>query len=513
MFDALRARLQHGPFSNGAFQTRGKLSRWTRVLVFTVPFILALNYLVIFQRTFFENIPDKLFSAASFHPKPFPTLHTNGAVDYWTWTTHTQFQEPQGGEKFNATQDACAGFPTQLLDRIQIILKTGAADGADRTNAQLSSVVKCIPNILIASDLSHPYGPDLNATDVLASLPPSTYLNPEDLEVYKTQKNASSPDDLHANAAGWKLDKYKFLAEVEHAVQVNPHAEWFVFFESDTYIFWDNLFRLLSNYDAHLPWYFGSPSPGRLIPGAEDKKMWFAYGGTGFVLSGAAAHRLVDRTRNGIGIKGPSLTDEYKDDVRGDCCGDSVLGWALWDRAGVNVCGLWPMFAPHALHSVPFSRLYWCEPVISLHKTHPEDFEGLWLWENSRSRNGEALLYRDLSQYLQLGELERREDWDNADWDGFHEEDVQHEANLSWDACKAYCHGHGDCFQFTWHTHRCYMSRAIRLGQKKEPDGEHGEEERRYIAGWDVEKIRLWREGNRCEEGAHWVKPSIERIF
>jgi len=57
------------------------------------------------------------------------------------------------------------------------------------------------------------------------------------------------------------------------------------------------------------------------------------------------------------------------------------------------------------------------------------------------------------------------------------------------------------------------MSRAIKLGHWKDADGEHSEEERKYTAGWVGEKIgRFWRE-NKCEEGAHWVRPSIDRCF
>lgn len=42
------------------------------------------------------------------------------------------------------------------------------------------------------------------------------------------------------------------------------------------------------------------------------------------------------------------------------------------------------MFSPHRLENIPFGKDYWCEPVISLHKTHPFLYKDLWSWENER---------------------------------------------------------------------------------------------------------------------------------
>jgi hypothetical protein len=492
--------------------------RWKRALYITVPVLILFNYLIIFQWTFFEELRNRLWPDASFHPGAFPQTthsHHDGEPDYWLWDTLSSFSPPKPGGR----TDDCASFPTPLLDKIQVVLKTGVADNRDRTAAQLSTVIKCIPNILISSDLTHAYGPAHNATDMLASLPAKTYMTRSDYAIYTSQQHADAAS-LAPGHDGWKLDKYKFLPQVEQAVARNTAAEWFVFLESDTYVFWDNMFRLLSSYDPAHPYYFGSPSPGRTYRDAADahetKTVWFAYGGAGFVLSGAAAHRLVDRLQNSMGVTGPRVTDEYKKMVRSDCCGDSVLGWAVHDRASVEISGLFPMFNPHSLHGIPFGNAarYWCEPVVSLHKTHPGDFGKIWQFERDWDREKGPLLYRDvLVGFWKLDRVERMEDWDNADWDGFNEESADHESNQSFEACRAYCLEHEKCWQFTWHGHHCWMSKALRMGQPKEPDGYHEEIDRKYVSGWDTEKIRKFVRGNTCEEGAHWVKPSIARIF
>ncbi|KAA8641336.1 uncharacterized protein ATNIH1004_002004 [Aspergillus tanneri] len=185
--------------------------------------------------------------------------------------------------------------------------------------------------------------------------------------------------------------------------EMNPTAEWFVFLESDTYFVWDNLFRLLDHFDPSVPLYFWIPVTGERRPRQEN---FFAYGGAGFVLSAAAIDKLVARKIGSHGeyIESP-LSKRYEELLKADPCGDSVLGWALHER-GVQLSGLWPMFNPHPLHGIPFDNAYWCQPVISMHKSLLADMEALVKWEHKRDREGT---------------MERQNDWDNGDWGGFQE--------------------------------------------------------------------------------------------
>lgn len=123
------------------------------------------------------------------------------------------------------------------------------------------------------------------------------------------------------------------------------------------------------------------------------------------------------------------------------------------------------------------------------------------------------MLYRDLLHFNRLFSAKTRENWNNADLDGFNEEDPNHKSNQSFESCKEYCHEHEKCFQFTWHGHHCWMSSVIRVGHHKDPDGEHEEADRKYVSGWDIEKIRIFMGKNTCKDGAYWMKPSVERHF
>lgn len=301
---------------------------------------------------------------------------TDTGPDYWGWETSTRFRTPHAIDPNATSDDVCASFPTDILPRIQIVLKTGATEPADRIETHLSSVTRCIFNLLIVSDreaVLHGH----RVHDVLADLPASTRAETKDFEAY----DAIHRGDGHiGGAAGWKLDRFKFLPMIERAKQTNPSADWFVFLETDTYFVWDNLFRLLDQFDPSVPMYMGSPAPGRKLPNGE--KVWFAYGGAGIILSKAAVDKLVNSWWQ---FFQPSLSLQHHEEFNSDCCGDSVLGSVLYEK-GVTLSGLWPMFNPHPLHGIPFDEVQWCQPVITTHKTRLEDMAGLAEWENRRNR-------------------------------------------------------------------------------------------------------------------------------
>lgn len=491
------------------------LRRWTLFLALAVLCIGTLQYLFLFNRHTSRALPAIVFAPASFHPAPYPEAphgleaEAKKGQDWWHWDTPTKFGP---GDKIEEGNE-CNTFPKELLGKIQVVLKVGTADDLSRTKAQLASVIKCIDNVLILSDNNYTYG-DSNhqAVDVLASLPVETYLRKEDYAIYEAQRNISR-EDLKQGHEGEKLDKYKFLSGVEYAVEQRPGMEWFIFLESDTYMFWDNVFRLLENYDHDIPYYFGSPSQGRKRPNS-DETVWFANGGPGYILSHAAAHRLVDRQKNSVGVKGPRLSDEYSQEIRDDCCGDSTLGFALHDKADVSISGLWPMFNPHSLSGLPFGsgKKYWCEPVISLHKTSPEQMENLWQWEMQRNRSVRPLLYADLIEFTDLGRFMQRPDWDAADFDGYSRPDnnAAHKNLLS---CEEACQEDKECYQWTWHGRHCYMAKSMRLGHHRGPHGDFEEADRAFVSGWDTDKIRRYKRSHKCGDGPHWVKPSVKRRY
>lgn len=497
--------------------------KWIRLLLAVAVLGIGANLLFFVDSATVEKLPSQILGTQAFHLQPYAPAPHNvdpqddaNEQDYWLWETKSQFHKKENIDWNVGIMDECFLFPKHLREKVQVVVKTGAADDRARTNAMVNTIIKCIRNVLVISDEDHRYGP-YGAVDVLADLPARTYMKEEDYSTYEAQKNATRNGiELHQGHEGQTIDKYKFLPQVERAIRHNSKAEWYVFLESDTYLFWDNVYRMLDNYDASVPYYFGSPSPGRKYrpdPESEhEEQIWFAYSGSGFILSTAAAHRLVDRPHNAVGVKGPRLTMEYKEDIRNDCCGDSVLGWALHDKAGVDISGLWPMFSPHRLEDVPLGKHYWCEPVLTLHNTGPNAMKDLWSWENEQHQQHERpLLYKDLL-FSYLGNFSQRENWDAAFDAGFQLEDNS-TVHSSLEACESGCFSNDECRQYTWHGAHCYYSRALYIGRPKKPDGHHEEVDRKYISGWDINKIQTWSLQHTCEEGPHWVKPSVKRKY
>ena len=302
--------------------------------------------------------------------------------DYWTWDTVTRFQKyTSNSNSVLGKEDLCHDFPTDILSRVQVVLKTGATESKERVDASMLSVAACITNLLIVSDqATELHGHRVH--DVLSDIAPlAERINSTDFELYEGMRSGQATIN---GDQGWRLDRFKFLPMIEEAKSVNPTAEWFVFMETDTYVVWDNLFRLLDKFDPSQPLYFGSPSPGAGLEGGG--KVWFAYGGSGIVLSKAAVDKLTYRKTGSQGeYLEPSLSERYMERVDRDCCGDSVLGFALYE-SGVTLSGLYPMFNAHPLHGIPFDESNWCQPVITIHKSLFSDMTGLSKWESKRDK-------------------------------------------------------------------------------------------------------------------------------
>lgn len=322
----------------------------------------------LFGSTYHDNIPTTSSPVENETPEP--------KSKFYDWHTRSQFRPVSQKVAGKSIQNFCDAFPKDLLRDIQPVLKTGHGVLDTRVETHLESVSACLDNsLLIFSDLDAEIG-DYQVIDVLADLRSGFVSGNDQLESYVVQKGLAANGTLHTEAAsriknGWQTDKFKFLPQVSRAWRMRPERRWYVFYEDDTYIVWDNMFRLLTNFDPDMPWYFGSPSPGA-------RGFWMANGGPGYVLSREAVRRLVKDDFDSKGaFLGSALSRRWEDQMMHDCCGDSILGLALHEDAQTNLSGLFPMFQPHPLHGIPYSDKYWCQPVISMHKTFAGDMVSL----------------------------------------------------------------------------------------------------------------------------------------
>lgn len=329
------------------------------------------------------------------------------------WSQRPDDQESQQLHRDQNINDTnCAKFPRDRLKDIQIVLRIGSTQPYDQISSHINNITNCISNLIVVSDRTEEIGNGFWSHDIIGDLPAvywdgidegnqggeddrtaglKAYAKLNKGDIYHSWQQKQYANDRLTHREGWLLDRFKFLPMIEYAYNVNPTAKWFYFIEADTYVIWDTLFQLLDQYNPQQQWYMGSPAPGRELNG---EKTWFAYGGDGFMLSRPAIRRLVsqdliqnDGETNDSNRTELPLTERWAALVKEDCCGDSVLGFALANK-GIFLSGLYPIFNPHPLHGIPFgpsNKPYWCQPVLSLHKTWPGDVPALTGFVNSRS--------------------------------------------------------------------------------------------------------------------------------
>ncbi|QPG94026.1 hypothetical protein C2857_004098 [Epichloe festucae Fl1] len=466
---------------------------------------------------------------------PFHREHTT--PDNYQFTSTSRFSPTTVDDAATASnKELCASFPKYMLNVVQPVLKVGHSENQERLAAHFNTTSSCFTKdeLLVVSDLDEVVHGH-RAVDILGDLPASYYdlHKNRDFQSYLLQKemrkNGTLNEQTQGTIDGWILDKYKFLPMVERAWLERPGKAFYFFYEPDTYVFWDNAFRFLQSFDPDTPIYMGSPSPGKHDE-SRDVKTWFANGGPGIVLSRGAIKALLHRRVDPNGhYVDPPLTEKWQDLVSGECCGDSVLGWALWNVT-VQVQGYWPMFNPHPLHGIPFSDLYWCQPVLTLHKTSPQDMHSLWRWEFSQRTLHRPMVYADVWCLQHPGEPSVLENWDNGDWDRW---DPPAEAPVNtFETCEQYCRRQDRCVQWTWRggdEKKCILMSSIRYGTARTPafmdDGDKretipqealGKKTNRkwvdYKSGWVETRIKEWRDQRKCQQ-VHWVGPSVSRIF
>ncbi|KAF2123101.1 hypothetical protein BDV96DRAFT_639647 [Lophiotrema nucula] len=374
--------------------------------------------------------------------------------------------------------DYCEGFPTQLLENIQVVLKTGAGD-SPKNKAHLSTVTSCINNLIIVSDHDEKIGDNL-VIDILGTLPASYGVNNTDFEAYAAHKKQHAEGDMVSySQAGWKLDRFKFLPMIDKAYELNPKASWYVFLESDVYFFWDTLFRLLDQMDPALPHYIGSP-----VAGSNDR--YFAYGGAGFVLSQGLMEKLYP-AKPGVAAGTPSnkLSVQYEQWAKEDCCGDAVLGYAILNSTGTRLEALYPTFSGDELKNIKIDRDRWCVPLLSLHRVGPDQMEQLWKWERTRPFTQKPFVYSSLLAYTHahLRDGPVREFWDNlSEMPVPNDRPAHRDAN----ACGSECHNDPNCLQYSFSQTVCRHSNYIKLGNSVDKEnGGQGE----FTSGWDTETM------------------------
>ncbi|KAF2758867.1 hypothetical protein EJ05DRAFT_499303 [Pseudovirgaria hyperparasitica] len=413
-------------------------------------------------------------------------------IPFYDWQPRALFPPLSPTAVENSNADFCSNFPSHLLDRIQIVLRTGSGEH-ERIASQLTTVSSCIHNLIVVSDLEERRGKH-DFIDVLADLPQSYRVDNPDFDAYALQKAAAQAgEEMQYTGEGWKLDKFKFLPMVEKAHALKPNAEWYIFIETDSYIFWDTMFRLLSQYDPTDQHLIGAPVAG-------SKAGHFPYGGAGFVMSKGLMKKYLR----------PSIFDrsipseQYEQWAREECCGDIILANVIYDRTGVTMKRLWPTFNGEEFIKVQVDRRTWCVPLLAMHRLSSQQMNDTWHWERTRYDDQKPVLHSTLLYHRQgkLFEESTRDFWDNlSDTDS--PNGLGHTSSV---ACRVACENDFNCFQWSYTMRRCRFGWGIKYGHAVEDKREH------FLSGWDIKKIKKMgfdfrEEGATGCEKATWETP------
>ncbi|KAL9111257.1 MAG: hypothetical protein Q9227_004335 [Pyrenula ochraceoflavens] len=448
------------------------------------------------------------------HVQPF-----NDSSRRYSWPTKSFFPPiPEARHRAgkDANVDLCEGFPTHLLSRIQVVMKTGAGDHIKAKN-HLATVTSCIENLIVVSDLAEDIGSH-TTVDVLANLPPSYHTrNPAEFEAYAEIQQAHTNGKLVSlTKPGQRLDRFKFLPMIEKAFAMRPSADWYVFIETDIYYFWDTLFRLLDQIDPSELHYLGSPAPKKGYP-----VPYFGYGGASIVLSHGLVERLIlgeKDTESHVAdnrTTSEPLIEKYQELISFDPCGDASLSTIIREQTGARLESLHPIIAGYEVDKIKVNQEQWCIPLLSLHHVQPEQMARLWQWERKRPYNEDPILHSTLLPYTNptlTRTNSTRDLWDNF---SIHPPPSSSDppnqntpsAHESPSHCASACAADPDCLQYSYtyassdDPGACRLGRYVHGGKavefamngydkNKDKNIDGGEEgERPTMSGWDVEKI------------------------
>jgi hypothetical protein len=263
-------------------------------------------------------------------------------------------------------------------DDIVVVLKTGANEVFEKLPTQILTMLQCVDNLLIFSDLEQQIGA-YHVHDALDGISEEVKAGNPDFDYYRTlqeyKKNGQDISKIkdETGESAWNLDKYKFMPMLEKTWQMKPNKKWYVFIEADTYLIWSNLLLYLDRLDPSELVYRGSPTY------SNDEA--FAHGGSGYILSGSAMSKVF---QSGVGVAA-----KYTPKVKDESMGDYMLMKAL--RAeGVDMRGVWPILQGEKSSTIPFGggldngARHWCQPVVTMHHISASEVSEVWQYELKR---------------------------------------------------------------------------------------------------------------------------------
>jgi hypothetical protein len=301
-------------------------------------------------------------------------------LDFWSVLDNVS-PVPQSKDEI-AEPLCCSKLP--LANDTLVVMKTGSTELQDRLPIHFNTTMRCYPNYAIYSDVAEEFHGH-QILDSLEDVDPEIKASHDDFALYRElqqkperallqQSEFSEPDSKLSGAngktenPGWKLDKWKFLPLLRKTMRDHPAKHWYIFVETDTFLFWETLLAYLAELDWTKPYYIGAQT---WIGDVE-----FAHGGSGYLVSRPALERVVKQYEDN--------QQEWEKFTDNHWAGDCVLGKAFKD-AGIPLTPAWPIFQGDAIGNMNYghSQKLWCQPTVSYHHLNTSAIEHLWRYGRS----------------------------------------------------------------------------------------------------------------------------------
>ncbi|PKS13162.1 hypothetical protein jhhlp_000505 [Lomentospora prolificans] len=397
----------------------------------------------------------------------------------------------------------CAQLPGRTAS-IVLIVKTGATESFSKIPTQLQTILRCVPDLLLFSDMEQTIA-GAHVRDSLDTVLPEVK-NHSDFNLYHAQKQclvsqADCTRHRDKGKEGWNMDKYKNIHIAEKAYNLRPGRDWYVVIDADTYLFWTTLVSFLGRLDPSRKLLLGSI--------AHYKDFPFAHGGSGYIMSRGAMDAFVGEN--------PGIGNAYDQRVTQECCGDWMFSKAMQETSGIPVTQAFPTINGDKIWSVPFGPTHWCHPLATMHHVDSEEMSLFWEFEvkwylkhkSSSSTEVKPVLLRDMYlEYFLPKADDQREDWNNISEDFIYltraptddekgrmvPDDKQSKferlAPTSLENCKLACEKKSECFQYAyWGDGKCALSKSFKIGY---PTNHEEDPARRQTAGWLIDRIKTW---------------------
>lgn len=485
--------------------------------------------------------PPKDDEAPNGELQPPPDAHDDAAPSFADFSRTDRPMMP-------ADDPLCAQMPG-LDSRISLIVKTGATESFGKIPTQLQTILRCMPDTLVFSDMEQTVA-GVHVRDSLDTVLDSVKRS-DGFGLYRAQQECvvSQGDCMrHSDKAGegWAMDKYKNIHIAEKAYALRPGRDWYVVIDADTYLFWTTLVAFLARLDPTQKLLLGSI--------AHFKDFPFAHGGSGYIMSKGLMDDFVG--------KHPGIGNAYDERVADECCGDWMFSKAVSETSGVKVTQAVSWRAP-SLYAHPFvpkspavrltpaqqaptingdkiwdmalGPTHWCHPLATMHHVGSEEMSLFWEYEMKRHLAAEntsephPVLIRDMYlEYFLPRATDARDDWNNASKDVLllgraptedekgiavpdaKKSDIERVAHASFEGCRAACKATASCFQFSFVGEgKCALGKSFKIGY---PTGKEKDEAKRTRSGWLTERIKGWvEEQGECEP--EWPEVRADKGF